>query len=92
MLDFRLPGFHKSSIVHDEKGFTLIEVLIAIALSAVIVSGVLITIGTASKMLVRTKNQDIAKDIASMEMEYIQKCGYSAWYSLPISSMPAIYQ
>lgn len=92
MLNIKLPGFHKSSIVHDEKGFTLIEVLIAIALSAVIVSGVLITIGTASKMLVRTKNQDIAKDIASTEMEYVRSQVYSAGYSLlPISSMPASY-
>jgi prepilin-type N-terminal cleavage/methylation domain-containing protein len=89
MLNFGLPGFHKTSIVRDEKGFTLIEVLIAIALSAVIVSGVLITIGTASKMLVRTKNQETAKDIASMEMEYIRSLGYAASYTLP--ALPAIY-
>jgi prepilin-type N-terminal cleavage/methylation domain-containing protein len=90
MLNFRQPGFHKTSIVRDEKGFTLIEVLIAIALSAVIVSGVLITIGTASKMLVRTKNQETAKDIASMEMEYIRSQPYNDTdYALP--ALPAIY-
>ena len=89
MLNFRLPGFHQPSIVRDEKGFTLIEVLISIALSAVIVSGVLITIGTASKMLVRTKNQETAKDIASMEMEWIRSQPYAASYNLP--NLPAIY-
>jgi prepilin-type N-terminal cleavage/methylation domain-containing protein len=89
MLSFKLPGFHQPLIVRDEKGFTLIEVLIAIALAAVIVSGVLITIGTASKMLVRTKNQETAKDIASMEMEYVRSQGFAASYPLP--ALPAIY-
>jgi prepilin-type N-terminal cleavage/methylation domain-containing protein len=89
MLNIRLPGFHRTLIIRERKGFTLIEVLIAIALSAVIVSGVLITIGTASKMLVRTKNQETAKDIASMEMEYVRSQGFAASYSLP--ALPAIY-
>jgi prepilin-type N-terminal cleavage/methylation domain-containing protein len=88
MLNFRLPGFHQPSIVRDEKGFTLIEVLISIALSAVIVSGVLITIGTASKMLVRTKNQETAKDLASTEMEYIRSQAFSGSYTLTV---PSIY-
>ena len=88
MLNIRLPGFHNILIVREEKGFTLIEVLISIALSAVIVSGVLITIGTASKMLVRTKNQETAKDLASTEMEYIRSQAFSGSYTLTV---PSIY-
>jgi hypothetical protein len=53
------------------------------------VSGVLITIGTASKMLIRTKNQETAKEIASMEMEYIRSQNFAASYLLP--NLPAIY-
>jgi prepilin-type N-terminal cleavage/methylation domain-containing protein len=86
MLSLRLPGFHQPSIARDEKGFTLIEVLIAIALSALIVSGVLITIGTASKMLVRTKQQETAKEIASADMEYLRSLAFG---NNSLAGMPA---
>jgi prepilin-type N-terminal cleavage/methylation domain-containing protein len=71
MINVRLPKFHKTGIVQDQKGFTLIEVLIVITLSVLILSGVLIITGTSSKILVITNTQETAKDIAISDMEYV---------------------
>jgi type II secretory pathway pseudopilin PulG len=70
-LSFKLPGFHQPLIVRDEKGFTLIEVLIVIVLTTLIVAGVLVVMGTSSKILAVTNTQETAKDIAISDMEYV---------------------
>jgi type II secretory pathway pseudopilin PulG len=88
MLNIRLPGFHKQSILHEGKGFTLIEVLIACALSAAIVAGLIVVIATSTKIMIRTKNEETAKDIAASEIEYIRSVPYADSYLLPPLSSP----
>jgi len=83
MKNIRLPGFHKLGIARDQKGITLIEVIITIAMTAIIVAGVLMVIGTSTKILVMTKNQETAKDIAASEIEYIRSVPYADSYNLP---------
>jgi prepilin-type N-terminal cleavage/methylation domain-containing protein len=55
----------------NQNGFTLIEVLIVIALTTLIVAGVLVVMGTSSKILVITNTRETAKDIAISDMEYV---------------------
>ena len=69
--------------MQDEKGFTLIEVLIAVALAATIIAGLLVVIATSTKIMVRTKNEETAKDIAASEIEYIRSVPYADSYTLP---------
>ena|SRR5271157_5170063 len=82
-INIRQPRFHKHGIAQDQKGFTLIEVLVAIALTGLIVAGVLMVIGTSTKILALTKNQETAKDIAASEIEYIRSLPYADSYTLP---------
>lgn len=85
----RLPKFRKQQIVQDQKGITLIEVLVAVVMVGIIVAGVIMVIGTSTKILVTVKNKEIAKDIASSDMEYIRSQLYRTTYALP--TLPAIY-
>ena len=89
MLNVRFPKPHKNGIVQGEKGFTLIEVLIAVAFMMVMVGGILMAISTSSRVLAKANNQEIAKDIASGDMEYIRTLPYASSYILP--SLPAEY-
>jgi len=72
MLKVKLMKSHKMGIIRDQRGFSLIEVLIALAMAGVIIAGVLMVMGTSTKILVLAKNQEISKDIAASEMEYIR--------------------
>ena len=89
MINFRFAKLGKPGIVRDEKGFTLIEILIVVAMTGIMVAGVLMVIGTSTKILIKTKNQETAKDIAATEMEYIRSQSFSGSYTLP--ALPAIY-
>ena len=60
MLNIKFPKLRKLGIVRDEKGFTLIEVLIAIAFMMVVVGGIIMAISTSSKILVIANNKEIA--------------------------------
>ena len=73
----------KVNLKGNEKGFTLIEVLIAIAFMMVMVVGIVMAISTSSRILARANNQEIAKDIASGVMVNIRTQGYASSYSLP---------
>ena len=73
----------------NEKGFTLIEVLIAILFFMIIVGGILMAISTSSRVLAKANNQEIAKDVAAGVMEYIRTLPYAPSY--PVPSPPAEY-
>jgi prepilin-type N-terminal cleavage/methylation domain-containing protein len=84
MLNVRLPKHHKPGIGRDEKGFTLLEVLIAVALTAIIVAGIYMAMSTSTKVLVDTTTQETAKDMAASAMEWIKSQPYNAVsYTLP---------
>jgi prepilin-type N-terminal cleavage/methylation domain-containing protein len=88
MLKVKLMKSHKMGIIRDQRGFSLIEVLIALAMAGVIIAGVLMVMGTSTKILVLAKNQEISKDIAASEMEYIRSIPYAGSYDL--SGMPPL--
>lgn len=70
----------------DSRGFTLIEVMIAIALLGVIVIAFLGALSTASKALFTADERTTAESLARSEMEYVREQDYymAPWfYELP---------
>jgi len=86
MLDIRLLKLRKSVIVQQKKGFTILEVLIAVFLVVVIGAAIALSIGTSSKVLVLANTQEVAKDVAASDMEYIRSLPFADNYILLTSS------
>jgi prepilin-type N-terminal cleavage/methylation domain-containing protein len=63
--------------MRNEKGYTLIEVMIALALLGVIAVAFLGALATASNTLVVTDKHATAESLARSEMEYVKKQDYS---------------
>jgi prepilin-type N-terminal cleavage/methylation domain-containing protein len=83
-----IPGM--MSLLKAEKGFTLIEILIAIALIGLIADIVLISSGTLAKSFRILNVHEIAKDIAINDMEQIKSQSFADNYLiLNSSSNPA---
>lgn len=60
-----------------ERGFSLIEVVIAIALLGIIAAGVLYALATTSKVLFIADERTTAESLARQQMEYIKDQPYS---------------
>lgn len=74
--------------MRNEKGYTLIEVMIALALLGVIAVAFLGALATASNTLIVTDKHSTAESLARTEMEYVKKQVYETciapWsYELP---------
>ena len=61
----------------DQKGFSLIEVVIAIGLLGVIAASFLGALGTASKVLFIADERATAESLARSQMEYVKKQAYN---------------
>jgi prepilin-type N-terminal cleavage/methylation domain-containing protein len=71
----------------SEKGFSLIEVMIAIALLGIVSVAFLSAMGTASMAIFIADEQATAESLARSEMEYVRNQDYSVapWaYELPL--------
>jgi prepilin-type N-terminal cleavage/methylation domain-containing protein len=64
--------------MNSEKGFTLIEVLIAMALMGLIAAGILGALSTASKTVLLADRRANAESRARSPMEYIKNQPYDA--------------
>jgi prepilin-type N-terminal cleavage/methylation domain-containing protein len=64
----------------DQKGFTLLEVLIAILLIGIIAAGIVPVLGTSIKVEAITRTQETAKDIAISDIENIKSQQYESDY------------
>jgi prepilin-type N-terminal cleavage/methylation domain-containing protein len=74
--------------MRNEKGYTLIEVMIALALLGVIAVAFLGALATASNTIIVTDKHATAESLARSEMEYVKKQVYekciAPWsYELP---------
>ena len=77
--------------MENEKGFTLIEVIIAIALIGVLAVAFFSALGTASLGLVTADERTSAESLARSEIEYVKNEVYYAapWsYELPSTPPP----
>lgn len=68
----------------NEKGFGLIEVVIALLLLGIIGVALLSGLATASKALVIADERATAESLARSQMEYVKNQPYAASYSAPI--------
>ena len=67
--------------IKGEKGFSFIEVVIALAVLGIIAVGFLSGLATASKGLLTTDERETAKNLGEAQMEYVKNQLYQASYS-----------
>ena len=65
----------------SEKGFSLIEVIISLALLGIIAVAFLSALSTASSVTLTTDERQTASNLAETQMEYVRSQGYAASYS-----------
>lgn len=65
----------------SEKGYSLLEVIVSIALLGIICVVFLSSMNTASKALFTADQTETAKNLAETQMEYIKSQPYSTIYS-----------
>ena len=71
----------------DERGFSLIEVVISLVLLGIIGVGFLSALGNVSKVTLTTDERQTACNLAETQMEYIKNQGYASSYApAPIPS------
>jgi len=61
---------------HNSKGFSIIEVLVALALLGIIAVAFLGGLATASKAMIIADERATAESLARSEMEYVKNCEY----------------
>ena len=72
---------------NEERGFFLIEVLVALALMGILAVTFSNAFVTGSKALVQTDERETAKNLAESQMEYVYNQPFASSYSpAPISS------
>jgi prepilin-type N-terminal cleavage/methylation domain-containing protein len=62
----------------EERGFALVEILIAIAVLGIISAGFLGALGTASKALFTSDERATAESLARSQMEYVKNQDYDS--------------
>lgn len=81
----RNPLKNPVSGMKNEKGFSLIEVLVCCALVGIVGVAILISLGTASKILIVADQHETAKNLAETQMEFVKDLSYSS------TTYPAYY-
>jgi prepilin-type N-terminal cleavage/methylation domain-containing protein len=76
----RKPG--KASVMWDQKGFTLVEVLVAVVLTAIIAIGIFVGLRTIILLYGNTNSHEIAKDMAASAMDDIMSQPYANTYTI----------
>jgi prepilin-type N-terminal cleavage/methylation domain-containing protein len=74
---FWKSGFIKK-IIADNRGFSLIEVLLATVIISTVGAGLLAGLTLASKVVISTDQHETARDLAVAEMEYIKSQSYNS--------------
>ncbi|HEY33649.1 MAG TPA: type II secretion system protein [Dehalococcoidia bacterium] len=80
--------------MRNQAGFTLLEVLISLALLGMIAAGILGALGTSSKATLTNDAQTTAQNLAEGQMEYVRNQPYNVEYPPEyalISSIPTGY-
>jgi len=72
-----------------EKGFSLIEVLVSLALLGIIGVGFLSSLCTVSAVTITTDEQETARNLAETQMEYVKGQAYATSYAT--ASIPDEY-
>ena len=84
----------KTIFSNREKGFTLVEALVASLLLVMITGALLTGLGTTNTVLLRTDARETAKNLAETQLEYIKNIDYNPLatsYDTSAIIMPAHY-
>ena len=81
----------KKAFIKDQRGFTLIEVILAIALLGIIAVAFLGAMGTGSLALFIADERATAESLARSQMEYVKNQGYKVVESYETIEPPAGY-
>ena len=76
----------------NEKGFTLIEVLVALAILGLIAVTFLMALSTASKAIIIADERTTAESLARSQMEYIKEQDYNVAGTYATITPPANYE
>jgi prepilin-type N-terminal cleavage/methylation domain-containing protein len=74
-------------ISREQRGFTLVEVLVAMAIIGITATAILTGLELAFKILPKTDGKETARNIAETQMEYVKGTNWQASYS-PITPTP----
>ena len=77
MKKLRLSSQVRRAFQGSSRGFTLIEVLVAIALIGIVAVGILSALSTISTTLVVADERTTAESLARRQMEYVKSQGYN---------------
>ena len=69
---------HLAELYKRERGFTLIEVIVAIGIMAIVIVIFLMAIATSGKALLIAQERTIAESIGRSQMEYIKEQNYQS--------------
>jgi len=89
---WRIGKRFSTTSMRSEKGFSLIEVIIAMALLAIVAVALLSGLSTGSRAIFVADERATAESLARTEMEYVKNQDYSdaPWaYELPSVTPPA---
>ncbi|HEX9897333.1 MAG TPA: type II secretion system protein [Dehalococcoidales bacterium] len=75
--------------VSDEHGFTLLEVIVAIALLGILAVGLLSAVATSNRALITADERETAKNLAESQIEYTKGLTFAPAYSP--AEIPAEY-
>jgi prepilin-type N-terminal cleavage/methylation domain-containing protein len=71
----------------EQRGFSMVEVLVGMAIIGLVAVGTLVGLQSASVHLIKTDGKETAKNIAETQMEYVKGTSWQASYS-PITPTP----
>jgi prepilin-type N-terminal cleavage/methylation domain-containing protein len=93
MIRMIASAMHRTSLrtprrsLGDERGFSLLEVIVSLALLGIVGVGLLSALATVSSVTLKTDERQTATNLAETQMEYVKNQGYAASYTpAPIPS------
>jgi prepilin-type N-terminal cleavage/methylation domain-containing protein len=73
----------------NRKGFTLIEIIVCLAILGIISVGVMVGLASSSKATISADQLDTGRALAESQMEYVKKMPFTSSYSP--DTIPASY-
>ena len=75
----------------NEKGFSLVEVVVGLGILGIVGVGFLAALSTGLMVLPRTDELETAKNLAESQMEYAKSLDYQSTGSYPAAAIPGEY-
>lgn len=77
-LDRRIPAWFRARLHRDERGFTMIEVMAAILIFGVLITGIATMQGTTLNLIRNNRNRSVAANLASQEMDTVRSTAFTS--------------